>query len=56
MAEAEAGVGYEFTSWPIRPFVRASIITQYYGGGGADLNPNANIFLYGVNVTVGLRF
>jgi hypothetical protein len=56
IAEAEAGVSYRFTDWYFKPFLQAAIIAQYYGGGGADLNPNATIFLYGVSATAGFEF
>ena len=56
MAEAEAGVSYAPTDWAVKPLIKVSIIAQYYDGGGSDLDPNAGIFLYGVNATAALQF
>ncbi|MGF1583620.1 MAG: hypothetical protein ACFCD0_30245 [Gemmataceae bacterium] len=56
VGEVEAGVEFRLGIGKIIPLVRVAGFAQAWINGGNATNPNANLYLYGVNATVGFGF
>lgn len=56
MGEAEVGFSFQFGNNVVFPIAKVGIVGQYWVNAGNATNPNANLFLYGVNASVGFGF
>ncbi len=56
VGEVEAGIEFRLGMGKFIPLVRLSGFAQAWINGGNATNPNANLYLYGANATVGIGF
>ncbi len=54
--ELEAGVSFTTEMRGFRPLIKIGGIAQYWGNAGNSTDVNGNLFLYGVNASIGFAF
>jgi hypothetical protein len=56
VAEAEVGVSLQLLAYRVHPILKVSGVAQYWYDGGNSTDPNAALFMFGVNATAGIEF
>jgi hypothetical protein len=56
VAEVEAGISIRTGNGGLRPVVKVAGIAQYWWDAGNSTDPTANLFMYGVDASVGFQF